>query len=64
MEKRQHAVLQTLKVYFGDEIESSFISYKEKNWCLEPYNGGCPVSIVGPGGMTRFAPALRKSVDR
>ncbi|XP_077980470.1 putative flavin-containing monoamine oxidase A [Glandiceps talaboti] len=62
-EERKQAVLKHLSEFFGDNAASP-IEYAEKDWGQEPYNGGCPVSVMMPGAITYFQEALTKPFDR
>ena len=36
-----------------------------QDWSKEPWNGGCPVSMMGPGGLTTYGcKALREPFHR
>ncbi|CAH1793816.1 unnamed protein product [Owenia fusiformis] len=62
-DERKSAVLKSLVEYFGPEADQC-VMYMEKDWGKESYNGGCPVSTVGPGAMTYFASGLRRPFGR
>jgi len=36
----------------------------EFNWSAEPWNGGCPVAVLGPGTLIDFGTTLRMPVGR
>lgn len=52
-DERKQAVLKTLARFFGEDTLAP-VSYLEKNWYYEPYNGGCPIASAGPGLMENF----------
>jgi monoamine oxidase len=57
------AALQSFANYFGDQARSprDFILM---NWSTEAWTRGCPVSILSPGVLYDFGPALRERVGR
>lgn len=61
--ERQEAVLSTLTEMFGDEA-ADCITYEEKDWAEEPYNGGCPVASMPPGIMTLWEGRAHQVFDR
>eukprot|EP00058_Branchiostoma_floridae_P020639 XP_002606129.1 hypothetical protein BRAFLDRAFT_125122 [Branchiostoma floridae] len=63
IEQRKAAVLKKFAEYFGEEANDP-LDFAEKDWGTEPYNGGCPISIMGPGVITNFIPALRRPCGR
>ncbi|XP_078610498.1 putative flavin-containing monoamine oxidase A [Branchiostoma floridae x Branchiostoma japonicum] len=63
IEQRKAAVLKKFAEYFGEEAYDP-LDFAEKDWGTEPYNGGCPISIMGPGVITNFIPALRRPCGR
>ncbi|XP_038066065.1 LOW QUALITY PROTEIN: probable flavin-containing monoamine oxidase A [Patiria miniata] len=60
---RQAAILDALAEFFGPKAKEP-LDYREKDWALEPYNGGCPVNVMTPGAMTYFHGGLRTPFDR
>lgn len=60
---RRLAVLQHLSQFLGPEALAP-IEYAEKQWHLEPYNGGCPIYTAPPGVMRYFASGLRDPIGR
>ncbi|XP_035694429.1 probable flavin-containing monoamine oxidase A [Branchiostoma floridae] len=63
IEQRKAAVLKKFAECFGEEAYDP-LDFAEKDWGTEPYNGGCPISIMGPGVITNFIPALRRPCGR
>lgn len=61
--ERRKQVLSAFARFFGPEAERP-IEYVEKDWSLETWTRGCPVSSMAPGTLTQFAPAMRRPVDR
>ena len=50
--------------HVGSSAIASFAAdYEDKNWSLEPFNGGCPVSCVPTGNMQYFQ-RIREPVNR
>ena len=43
-------------------IKQEPIGYTEKNWCSEPFAGGCYMGVAQPGTVTSFYPSLRESI--
>ena len=41
LEVRRNEVIEGLVKFYGVEARD-YIEYAEKNWNLEPFNGGCP----------------------
>lgn len=56
---RRSAVLKSLAQFFGERVHE-YLDYIEKNWDLEPFTEGAPVSCVGPGAMRYFSQGLRQ----
>ena len=67
VEQRCNEVTKDLVRFLGERALNEFIDYKDKVtlrsfgvrieiqvWVHEPYNGGCPTSIVTPGNMDNF----------
>jgi monoamine oxidase len=57
--EQQKAALQSFANYFGDKAKSprEFVKF---NWSEEVWTRGCPVSVLGPGTLLDFGPALRE----
>ncbi|CAH1273987.1 MAOA [Branchiostoma lanceolatum] len=62
-DQRKAAVLRKFAEYFGEEAKDP-LDFAEKDWGMEPYNGGCPVNIMVPGLISSFIPALRRPCGR
>eukprot|EP00047_Mylnosiga_fluctuans_P014184 m.36129 g.36129 ORF g.36129 m.36129 type:complete len:539 (+) comp5375_c0_seq1:83-1699(+) len=56
---RTERVLQQLEAVFGPAIRAEYVRVIEKDWALEPFNGGCPVATAGPGVLTAAGHTLR-----
>jgi monoamine oxidase len=56
--EQQRQALQSFANYFGDKAKSpkEFVRF---NWSNEVWSRGCPVSILSPGALLDFGPALR-----
>jgi monoamine oxidase len=61
--ERRAQALASFARYFGDEAKSPS-AYVEKDWAADPWSGGCPVGLMGPGTLTRYGAALREPVGR
>ena len=48
---------------FGPLAEKP-IGYLEKAWAEDPFSGGCPVGLMGPGTLERYGAALRAPIGR
>nr|CAB3263380.1 probable flavin-containing monoamine oxidase A [Phallusia mammillata] len=62
--ERQEAVVESLVSMLGQEASNQLVHYEDKDWGLEPYNGGCPVSVMQPGCLLYFHHALREPFGR
>ncbi|XP_059142720.1 probable flavin-containing monoamine oxidase A [Physella acuta] len=62
-ELRKKSVLTQLSAFLGEEVLKP-LAYIEKDWNLEPYSWGAPVSYVAPGGMLNFTKAIRRPEGR
>lgn len=60
---RQKGVLDHFAAFFGSEVYN-FLDYIEKDWNLEPFSFGAPVSYLAPGGMENFAKSIRRPEGR
>lgn len=60
-EERRRIVLDDLVRAFGPRAAQP-IEMVEQRWCAEPYTGGGPVTVLGPGALTGCGPALRAPV--
>lgn len=59
-EVRRNEVIEGLVKFYGVEARD-YIAYTDKNWNLEPYNGGCPAFNVSASGlMSDYARATRE----
>eukprot|EP00045_Choanoeca_perplexa_P016567 m.224640 g.224640 ORF g.224640 m.224640 type:complete len:563 (-) comp17294_c0_seq1:3198-4886(-) len=54
VQPRKQAVLEHLIATFGPEA-GDIIEYVERDWKTEPYAGGCPVNLIGPGDMATMS---------
>jgi monoamine oxidase len=61
--KRRAAVLQQYAHFYGEEALTPR-NVVEMNWSDEVWTRGCPVSVLGPGTLTRYGPAIREPVGR
>lgn len=59
--ERRARVLGDLAGYFGARARNP-IDYIERDWAEEEYSRGCYGAFATPGTLTRFGPALRRSV--
>ena len=55
------AALQSFANYFGDKAKSPR-DFVLQNWASETWTRGCPVSVLPPGVLLDFGPALRAPV--
>jgi monoamine oxidase len=62
-DERKAVVLGKLASYFGDEARTPS-AWAEHDWCTEPWSGGGPVAIFGPGALSAHGAALREPVGR
>ncbi|CAD5122486.1 DgyrCDS10909 [Dimorphilus gyrociliatus] len=58
LEETKIAVTSHLAECFGNEA-LDYVSYAEKNWTEERYNGGCPVAVCSTGLMSLLNGSLR-----
>ncbi|MFO0658435.1 MAG: FAD-dependent oxidoreductase [Polyangiaceae bacterium] len=61
--ERREVVLGAFARAFGDKARNPTI-YLEQDWSTERWTGGCPVGILGTGGLTSTAAALRIPTGR
>jgi monoamine oxidase len=61
--ERRAEVLRQFAHFFGEEALNPR-DVVEMNWTAEVWTRGCPVSVLGPGTLTDFGPALREPVGR
>jgi monoamine oxidase len=40
------------------------IDFRDKDWCQEPWTGGCPVSTMGPGVLSQYGDIWRQPMGR
>jgi monoamine oxidase len=59
--ERRRTVLEDLARAFGPEAAAP-LELAEQRWCAEPFTGGGPVAVLGPGVLTGCGPALRAPV--
>lgn len=57
--ERSTAVTTHLAKCFGPQA-LEYISYSEKDWSNEPYNGGCPSSIGGTGFLSLLVKSVKE----
>ena len=57
-EEQKARALQSFANYFGDQAKNP-VDYVQFNWTNEQWNRGCPVSLLSPGTLLDFGPALR-----
>lgn len=63
-EAQRNSIINSLVLFFGDAAAHP-IDMKIKDWSKEPWNGGCPVSVMAPGGLTTYGvKALREPFQR
>jgi monoamine oxidase len=62
-DERRATVLAALARFFGAEAARP-VHYREQDWSLEPWTRGCPVTVLGPGVLGLFGPALATPVGR
>lgn len=62
-EGRREAAASAFARLFGPEAATP-TGYVDFDWSAEPWTGGCPVAISGPGTMLGYAPALRAPAGR
>ena len=60
---RRARVLDELAKLFGPEAHKPS-DYLEFSWVKEAWTRGCPVSVLGPGTLVDFGPAIRKPCGR
>jgi monoamine oxidase len=60
---RKQQALQGLATMFGPKALHPK-AYLEFSWVTEEWTRGCPVSILGPGTLFGFGPAIRRPVGR
>jgi monoamine oxidase len=61
-DRRRH-VLEGFAEMFGPQALEP-IEYTEHDWTQEPWTGGGPVPIMGPGTLTAFGSAIREPFGR
>jgi monoamine oxidase len=60
---RRKAVLTELSHLYGSEALKP-TEYLEFSWVTQRWTRGCPVSLLAPGTLLKYGPALRKPVGR
>eukprot|EP00794_Sanderia_malayensis_P003686 gene3686-4203_t len=50
---QKKSIVNSLVLLFGDAAGNP-IDIRIKDWSKEPWNGGCPVSLMSPGSMTTY----------
>jgi len=63
-EERRTIIEQQYAKIFGIPEMASSVHYEEKNWCDEPWVGGCYTAIMGPGIWTSFGSVIRKPIGK
>ena len=61
--QRRQQVLSELQKVFGDRALHPK-QYLEFSWVTQTWTRGCPVSVLGPGTLVGFGPAIRRPVGR
>jgi len=61
--QRRAEVVGQFAHFFGNEARNPR-DVVEMNWTTEVWTRGCPVSVLGPGTLTDYGPALREPVGR
>jgi monoamine oxidase len=61
--QQRAAALQSFANYFGEQAKHPR-EFVLKNWSTEVWNRGCPVSVMPPGVLLDFGPALRAPEGR
>jgi len=59
-QERYEATLNAFEHFFGPEARNA-VDYKEYDWGLDPWTSGA-VSVLRPGVLTNFGPAIREPV--
>ena len=62
-EGRQAAVLDCIARWFGADAPQP-LAYAERDWVLDDWTRGGPVSLMQPGALSRLGPALRRPAGR
>jgi monoamine oxidase len=62
-DQQREAALQSFANYFGDKAKTPR-DFVLMNWSSEEWTRGCPVSLLSPGTLLDFGPALREPVGR
>ncbi|GAB1598590.1 probable flavin-containing monoamine oxidase A [Argonauta hians] len=62
-EDRQVILLNILQTYLGQNVRN-FLDFQQKDWSMEPYNGGCFLKCIIPGSTRYFNEELREPFDR
>ncbi len=60
---RKQSVINSMVRYFGQQA-AHYTHYKEVDWSLEKYTGGCPIGTFTPGTLTMFSDGLRQPIGR
>jgi monoamine oxidase len=58
---RRNEAMACFARLFGDRARAAE-HYIEQDWSAEPWSGGGPVALMGPGTMSQLGPALRDPV--
>ena len=61
--QRRSRVLDELAKIFGERARHPK-EYLEFSWVTQRWTRGCPVSVLGPGTLVGFGPAIRRAVGR
>ena len=62
-DERRSAVVAQLTTLFGDEAARP-TSYVDKDWCVEPWSGGCYAGYMAPETASACAEVLRQPTGR
>jgi monoamine oxidase len=60
-DERRLVALRDLTAYFGPRAAHP-VAYLERDWCAEPWSGGCYGAFAVPGVLGRFGAALRAPI--
>jgi monoamine oxidase len=60
--RRQQVLTELSELYGPDALKPT--EYLEFSWVTQRWTQGCPVSLLAPGTLTHFGPALRRKIGR
>ncbi|XP_068121702.1 amine oxidase [flavin-containing] B-like [Hyperolius riggenbachi] len=63
-EERKRKICEYYAKVMGTDQALHPVHYEEKDWCKEPYSGGCYTAYFPPGIMTQFGSVIRTPVGR